>query len=145
MKRKLLPLIIIGAIVAIGAGLIASGVVDGENLWRKCRSLFYRGKSAAQRATQIKAPAARDPEAAKICRANLKHIENAKRKVAEAKGMATGRLTWNDILPEMPGGRIPKCPAGGEYSLMDINTMPRCSIGANQTPTRADDHLIVLY
>ena len=59
--------------------------------------------------------------------------------------MAAGRLTWQDILPELPGHKIPKCPAGGEYILGDIGTMPKCTIGSNGTVRPEDDHIIINY
>lgn len=85
-----------------------------------------------------------EDQAAAICRQNLRRIESAKRAVASRLGIATGSVSWDQVLKEM-GGKMPKCPKGGEYTLGTLDQLPRCSIGANGTPDTKDDHLIRSY
>jgi hypothetical protein len=72
-------------------------------------------------------------------------IETAKRKVAQDKSMAIGRLTWDDIRKEFPKGQIPRCPEGGVYSLGNLGQMPTCTIGSNGTGRPEDDHIVINY
>jgi hypothetical protein len=144
MRRKLKVLIVLGVLIGV-VGAFATNMIDRKRTWAWVRHYFYKGRSIAAEATTIRPPALKDVEAARICRQNLENIERAKRKVAQQKGMAAGTLTWVDIMGELPGGRIPKCPAGGEYRLNDIGMMPQCTIAGNQTPGREDDHIRLNY
>jgi hypothetical protein len=39
----------------------------------------------------------------------------------------------DDIAPYFPNG-IPKCPAGGTYTIGKVGEPPTCSLGTNVTP-----------
>ncbi len=141
MKQK----IIVGAAVIGVAALFATGVLNWQGIWPRVRHWFYRGRGAVSQMTQLDVKALNNPHLAQQCRANLRMLENAKRKVAQEKGMTIGRLTEKDILPELPGRRWPRCPAGGEYILGDIGTMPKCTVGSAGTVRTEDDHIIINY
>lgn len=81
---------------------------------------------------------------AQVCRGNLRRIESAKRAVAGRTGVSVGAVSWDDVVKEM-GGQMPRCPAGGDYSLGALGQLPRCSIGAAGTPDPKDDHAIQAY
>jgi hypothetical protein len=87
----------------------------------------------------------KDPTAASKCRENLRMIESAKRAVAEREGKSVGEVSWSAVLKEMNLTDPPKCPSGGEYTLGNIGETPRCSIGANDTIDKADDHILVNF
>ena len=142
MRQK----IILGVIVAAVVGLFATGAVSWDKVRGWGRHVFYRGAGEVSKVTNIgKNEPLNSVEAAKQCRHNLSIIENAKRKVAQAKGMTVGRMTWQDIMGELPGKRMPVCPAGGEYKLGDIGTMPKCTVGSNGTVRPEDDHIWINY
>jgi len=142
MKQK----IILAVIAVAVAGLFVGGILNGQQVAAWARRLFYQGRGTVARATELKAPQLHDPQAAQICRDNLRRIENAKRRVAQDRGgMAVGRLTWDDIKAELPGHKIPVCPAGGQYSLGNLGSMPKCTIGASGTAMAEDDHIVINY
>lgn len=138
MKKKII--LIVGAVA-----FAAFSYVNWQWLRPWYRHYYYRGRSKVARVTNFRTQPVGNVQAARQCRANLRTIENAKRKVAQEKGKAFGRLTWSDLMAEFPGHRIPRCPAGGEYTLNDIGMMPRCTIGANETVRSEDDHLLINY
>jgi len=73
---------------------------------------------------------------------NLRMIESAKRKVAQDRGQAIGDVSWSEVLKEMNLREMPRCPDGGEYSLSQLGSLPRCTIGGNATRRVEDDHMI---
>lgn len=140
MKQKIILIAIVGGVVV----LFAVGIFNREKTTAWIRHFYYRGRSQVANATDVHQPV-NSPEAAEQCRANLRRIENAKRKVAQDQGRTFGRLADKDILVEMPGRALPKCPAGGEYIIGDINMMPKCTIGSNNTVRPEDDHIVINY
>lgn len=142
MRQK----IILGVIVAAVIGVFATGLLSWDKVSDWFRHVYYRGRGEVSKVQNIgKNEPVKSVPKAKQCRHNLSTIENAKRKVAQAKGMAVGRLTWKDLQAELPGGKLPKCPSGGEYKLGDIATMPKCTIGSNGTVRPEDDHIWINY
>lgn len=74
---------------------------------------FMKAREAAQRIS---------------CIVNLQVIENAKEQWArENKKQDTDVPTEKDLAPYLPKG-MPKCIAGGAYSINAVNTKPTCSI-----------------
>jgi hypothetical protein len=138
--KKILLVVVIGAVVV--GGLFATGLLSPKRFWQWTRRFYYQGRSQVHKATDFTVQPVKDVKAAEICRNNLRRIESAKRKVAQQKGMAVGRLTWADLAGEL-GKHPPKCPSGGEYILGDIGAMPKCTIGSNGTPRPEDDHIAV--
>ena len=64
------------------------------------------------------------------CIYNLRQIDGAIQQAFLASKMpSTYKPTWEEIRPFLPGGKIPKCPQGGTYSLVTVVEAPRCSIG----------------
>ncbi len=138
MKFK--EIIVIVVIIAVIGGLFATGILDWEEVYGKVRSIFYRAPE------MLSGPEKGDLNQAAQCRANLKMIESAKRRVAEEKGYGAGaRFTWEDICKTMGWKEPPKCPSGGTYTLSPQGILPRCSIGDNGTLDRDDDHVIRNY
>lgn len=125
-------------------------VLGGAFVWIKnpgdIQSKILRSKAQAkQKAKQMmksgKATPA-DIEKAKACRQMLERITRAKRAAEQRKGVAGAALTWEEVLPQMNMKEIPKCPAGGTYSLNPPLQVPSCSISNNRTIDTADDHII---
>lgn len=141
MKQK----IILAAVVLVVVGLFVTGVLNWEKTTAWARRLFYQGRSTVSRATDFSTPQLGDVDAARVCRDNLRRIESAKRKVAENKSMAVGRLTWDEIRGEFPGGKIPTCPSGGSYSIGNLGTMPTCTVSSGRTGRPEDDHVLINY
>jgi hypothetical protein len=42
-------------------------------------------------------------------------------------------VTMGDVVPYFPNG-IPKCPAGGTYTIGKVGEPPTCSLGTNVIP-----------
>lgn len=78
---------------------------------------------------------ARATTQAKGCINNLRLIDSAKTTWALEKnkgGSATP--TEDDLKPYIKlnsDGNIPGCPAGGTYTIGDLNTQPTCSLGSD--------------
>jgi competence protein ComGC len=63
------------------------------------------------------------------CIANLKQIDGATQQWAlENKKRSTDRTDMNAIKEYLKGGRLPACPAGGEYSVTTVMEGPTCSV-----------------
>ncbi len=149
MKRKL---IIVG-VVAIVAGAIFLGIIDRQQLTIWAEHLYLTGR---YQASKISAPnPTGNIEHARICRTNLDRIQAAKRKIAESRSTAVGAVTWEEVLavmypdkfrrganPAVVQQLMPRCPAGGTYTLGNIQDLPKCSIGSNNNTDPNDDHLI---
>ncbi len=62
------------------------------------------------------------------CATNLRMIQTAKQQWALQYGKSdTDTPTWADLQPFL-GDKIPKCPAGGEYTLNPVGQQPTCSV-----------------
>ena len=84
---------------------------------------------------------ARTKSQATACINNLRQIECAVQQVAIEKGKHVGdTLNYpDDITPFIKlniDNLIPGCPAGGNYSLQNVGTIPQaiCSLGNNVNP-----------
>jgi len=139
-KQKL----IVAVCAAVVVGLFATGVLDWRRFLARCFRFFHRSRSELAAVADSSEPV-KDIRAAQLCRENLMRIESAKRKIAHDRGGTFGRLTEKDILPELPRRKMPRCPAGGWYSINDIGMLPTCSVGFNGTSSREDDHIILNY
>ncbi len=74
----------------------------------------------------------RDMAAANTCIANLKRIDDAKAFWALDRGMLAGdNPAWSDLVPDYIK-RSPTCPAGGTYTINNVNTRPTCSIADHE-------------
>jgi type IV pilus assembly protein PilA len=84
---------------------------------------------------------ARTVSQANACINNLRQIESAVQQVAIEKGLHVGDtvnypLDITAYIKLNNEGSIPPCPAGGEYSLQTVGTIPQaiCSLGATVDP-----------
>jgi prepilin-type N-terminal cleavage/methylation domain-containing protein len=84
---------------------------------------------------------ARTRAQATACINNLRQIETAVQQVAIEKGKHVGDTVAypDEITPYIKlnsEGSIPPCPAGGEYSLQTVGTIPQaiCSLGTTVEP-----------
>jgi hypothetical protein len=69
------------------------------------------------------------------CINNLRQIDAAKNQWALEKGKANGTaVTEADITPYIQGGVLPKCPAGGKYTIGKVGENPTCSIPGHELP-----------
>lgn len=70
---------------------------------------------------------ARDKGQTKVCAKNLRQIADAKEQHALTANIPSGApVGWDDIVPDYIE-TIPKCPAGGEYTIGPVGTEPDCS------------------
>jgi outer membrane lipoprotein-sorting protein len=79
--------------------------------------------------------AAREANQRNACINNLRQIDGAINEWALEKGKAKGAVvTEADIKPYLKldaGGNLPKCPAGGKYTLGKVGDLPTCSIAGH--------------
>jgi outer membrane lipoprotein-sorting protein len=69
------------------------------------------------------------------CINNLRQIDAAKNEFALEKGKKNGDpVTATDIAPYIMGGVLPKCPAGGTYTIGKVGEKPTCSIPGHELP-----------
>jgi outer membrane lipoprotein-sorting protein len=72
------------------------------------------------------------------CINNLRQIDGAKNEFALEKGKAIGTpVTEADIKPYIKldaNGNLPKCPAGGKYTIGKVGELPTCSIAGHALP-----------
>jgi hypothetical protein len=85
---------------------------------------------------------------ANACINNLREIDAAKNKwMLEHNAKTNDVITLDDIKPYLvrygdpngfikldAGGNLPKCPAGGFYTIGKVGESPTCSLGATVTP-----------
>jgi DNA repair ATPase RecN len=63
------------------------------------------------------------------CINNLRQIDAAKQQWALERQKTEDVIpTAPDLLPYFKGGVMPVCPAGGQYTLNNLNTRPNCSV-----------------
>ena len=135
--KKIIILGVIGAVVIV---VFATGIISWESVGPRLRHLFFRSRSEAKQA--FATSDLKNVGNAKTCRQTLNVIESAKRKVAQNRGQAVGDVSWSEVLEEMNLREMPKCPDGGEYSLGQLASLPRCTILGNGTRRVEDDHMI---
>jgi chromosome segregation ATPase len=86
---------------------------------------------AARAATQT----ASTQDAATTCVNNLRQIDGAIQQWAlENKKDARAVPNANDLAPYLRGQAIPKCPAGGNYTIRSVAESPTCSIPGHVLP-----------
>jgi hypothetical protein len=71
---------------------------------------------------------ARETAQKTVCIANMKQIDSATEMWAlENKKTSGSPVAENDIKPFLKGQALPRCPAGGTYTIGPVGTKPRCS------------------
>jgi hypothetical protein len=79
------------------------------------------------------AGASADPS--KKCINNLRTIDAAKEQCALEKNLKDGQVvSATDISKYLPGGMMPKCPDGGQYTINPIGKDPTCSHPGHALP-----------
>lgn len=69
------------------------------------------------------------------CINNLRQIDGAKNEWALENGKPKGTpVTAADIAPYIRGGVLPKCPAGGTYTIGKVGEPPTCSVPGHALP-----------
>lgn len=86
-------------------------------------SAFQRAQALPQQQQQLNA-----------CLNNLRRLDGAKQQWAlENRKSANAMPTEADVFPYLKDG-IPRCPAGGVYTLKTLEAPPTCSIAGHQLP-----------
>lgn len=144
MFGKLVKAVVVLLAVLLVAAF-ATGLLSPRKTWNQLR---VQGSQAAASVGNVSVapmntakPSAREVEMAKQCRANLSSIESAKRRVAERDGKTMGDVSQAAVLKEL-GGKMPVCPKGGSYAIGTNEQLPRCSITANGSVDKSDDHFL---
>jgi hypothetical protein len=93
------------------------------------------GAVQANTANTANAAAALQARQRNTCISSLRQIDGAKNQWALEKGKKKGdAVTEADLAPYLPGGALPKCPAGGKYDLGKVGESPTCSIASHVLP-----------
>lgn len=81
---------------------------------------------------------ARDTSMQNACINNLRQIDAAKNEWALENNKTNGTpVTVAEIKPFIKldaGGNLPKCPAGGTYTIGPVGTVPTCSVSGHKLP-----------
>jgi hypothetical protein len=117
-----------------GQGLAIAGLVTGY-LGIAWAILFIPLMLAIAIPNFVKA---RTTSQAYACINNLRQIDAAKNEWALENNKTNGTpVTVADIKPFIKldaGGNLPKCPAGGAYTIGVVGEPPTCSLGTTVTP-----------
>lgn len=147
MLKLFMKLIVLATVVAGIAAAVYVGLIDTDKLEAEADNLRLSAEHAVGNMMgEIKPqPSIRNsPQCAAACRQNLHDIESAKRRLMKSGDFATGTFSWSDIRREM-GGRVPRCPCGGTYSIGTSEQLPSCSIGAGGSTDKRLRHSIKRY
>ncbi len=69
------------------------------------------------------------------CQMNLRMIQSAKRIWAMKYHKQTTDIpTLYELVPYLPGRRLPVCPSGGTYEFNEVGQNPTCSFPDHQLP-----------
>ena len=75
------------------------------------------------------------PSSRDNCRNNLRLINGAIRQYADKEHLPTNAVvTTEQLLPFLPGMRLPKCPVGGIYTFGPVENAPKCSVPGHSLP-----------
>ena len=80
---------------------------------------------------------ARNTSQENACINNLRQLDAAENQWALEKAKKTGDVcTENDLKPfiRLVNGQLPKCPAGGTYTINPVGEAPTCSIPGHKLP-----------
>jgi competence protein ComGC len=78
---------------------------------------------------------ARDTAMQNACLNNLRMIDGAKNEWALENNKKAGDTpTVSDLLPYLPNHQMPKCPAGGTYTIGPVGSNPTCSVSGHKLP-----------
>ena len=89
---------------------------------------------AVQASAQQQAIVVRQQQWANTCINNLRQLDGAKQQWAlEAKKNPNATPSEREIAPYLKDG-IPKCPAGGVYTLKTVDSVPTCSVAGHALP-----------
>lgn len=139
MLKKIAALIVILA-------LLGFATLMGWIPWQQILSLGRqstaraRGSIGTMGTPSTASPA--DQKAAQQCCDMLRRVHTAKAAIRSKTGYEVKNISWDEVLREMGGAAMPKCPKGGTYQLGTMQEVPRCTIAGNGTSDTGDDHLI---
>jgi len=143
---KAIKFVVMGSV----ALLLIWGTVTGVIPWRRILGIsrtvvgnaaHTAGQAAGNLSTGGGPSNVGGPAAATQCRENLTRIHTAKLSIRSKTGIEVKDVSWDAVVKEM-GGRMPKCPSGGTYSIGTMQSLPSCSVGANGNTDGTDDHQI---
>ena len=134
--------LIVGLVIAIAGYTFYAGMWSGGDVKRAARKTVGSAKSKANRIAGVQSLKGGSVGDAKKCRENLRRLESIKRDLADQQGRNYGSVSWEEVRARFPKGKVPTCPDGGEYTLGEVGTVCRCSVGNNGTPNTTDDHTI---
>jgi hypothetical protein len=145
-RRRIEAKIMLNVLIVAGAALLAWLYVSGVLTGRTSLSNRIRPRVPSIQKVDLNQYVSKPSDdairAGEQCRANLRAIEAAKRKAAERLNIGAGAVPRDEILSEL-GGRLPRCPSGGTYTIGPVGRMPTCSKTNAGTPQREDDHIIL--
>lgn len=131
-------------VAAVVAYLCWIGVIPVRTLTVRGQQIAHNASTAVQR--EMRKPGYRedvdDNKAASMCRDNLRAIQTGKIKLRERMGVESQRVNEAELLKAMGVSSLPQCPRGGTYSIGTFQTMPYCSLGAQDMANKNDDHAI---
>jgi uncharacterized protein (DUF3084 family) len=115
---------------------LASAQTQAERSQAEVQQVQARAtENAKQMAESQILQARQNATAAGTCINYLRLIDGAKQQWALEKNKTPNDVPLpQDILPYIPGGQFPQCPAGGRYTMNAVNKAPTCSIPGHALP-----------
>ena len=78
---------------------------------------------------EIVQPLVQDESFSKKFKAEACYVEQAELELAlnrmREKGRSVKEITLENLVPQLPGSRMPVCPEGGSYFITDFQAIPR--------------------
>jgi hypothetical protein len=114
-------------------GQVESALSQAQNAQAQAQSAQTQAQNAQAQIQSLRAtqPTGQlvGPQSQGVCINNLRLLDAAKQQWALVNKKPTGAApSDNDIAPYLQGGAIPKCPAGGSYTINAIGAHPTCTI-----------------
>ena len=97
----------------------------------KSSTVFVEG---LRETAEIVRPLVHDKAFSKKFKAEACFVEQAELELVlnqvRAKGRTVEEISFADLIPLLPGGRLPVCPEGGAYFITEFQAIPRvgCSL-----------------
>jgi len=143
---KAIKFIVLGSVALLLIWGTVTGAIPWRNILGISRTVVGNAAHSAEAAAEnLDLGGGRTgvggPAAATQCRENLTRIHTAKLSIRSKSGIEVKDVSMDAVMKEM-GGKMPKCPSGGTYSIGSMQSLPTCSVGANGNTDGTDDHLI---
>jgi len=123
------------AVVVSGVALLTVGTLTVTVVRIQQNTGAQSDKGKVPAASPVQASSSKEVNERNADINNLRQIDAAKMQWALENGKPNGTpATESDIAPYLIGGKLPKSPAGGTYTIGKVGETPTCSIPGHELP-----------